>query len=90
MLNILLGIGGAGTYIILSTGHNYSVHFSHTLWVSAFGLVALLVATMLVVPYNDFWITRRWGVFLLVSYCFFTALNILVESGLLKGYGVGW
>jgi sodium/potassium/calcium exchanger 6 len=80
MLNILLGIGGAGTYVILATGHAYVVHFSSTLWVSAIGLITLLLATMCFVPYNGYWITKKWAVFLLSSYCLITILNIIVET----------
>lgn len=84
MLNILLGIGGAGTYVILSTGRSYVVHFSSTLWVSAIGLVMLLVATMIFIPYNGYWITRKWAFFLLGSYCSITILNIIVETRRLR------
>lgn len=84
MLNILLGIGGAGTYVILATGHSYIVNFSSTLWVSAIGLITMLVATMCFVPYNGYWITKRWAIFLLASYCLITILNIVVETQCIK------
>jgi sodium/potassium/calcium exchanger 6 len=84
MLNILLGIGGAGTYVILATGHAYVVHFSSTLWVSAIGLITLLVATMCFVPYNGYRITKNWAMFLLSFYCLITILNIIVETHSIK------
>jgi solute carrier family 24 (sodium/potassium/calcium exchanger), member 6 len=79
MLNILLGIGGAGTYVIASTGRPYPVQVSPTLWVSAFGLIILLITTLCFVPYNGFLISRRWGWFLIAFYCVLTVMNIVIE-----------
>ncbi|GHJ84344.1 hypothetical protein NliqN6_0746 [Naganishia liquefaciens] len=79
MLNILLGIGGAGTYVILSTGHSYPVHFSPTLWVSAIGLICLLCITLVFVPFNNYCISRKWAIFLYSFYISLTAVNVLVE-----------
>ena len=79
MLNILLGVGGSGTYIIRQTGTSFSLQFSTTLMVSTIGLLTLLVATILFVPYNDYWLTKRWGVFLICSYCLIMILNVIVE-----------
>lgn len=80
MLNILLGIGGAGTYVILLTGHPYEIHFSPTLWVSAFGLIFILVTTLVFIPYNGYMITRKWAVFLIAFYVCITVANIVVET----------
>jgi sodium/potassium/calcium exchanger 6 len=80
MLNILLGIGGAGTYMVASTGRPYPVQVSPTLWVSAIGLIVLLLTTLCFVPFNGFLISRRWGWFLIVFYCILTAVNIYIET----------
>lgn len=80
MLNLLLGVGGAGTTTILKTGQPYVVHFSPTLWVSAIGLVTLLAITLIFVPLNGFYISRRWACFLIVYYSVLTILNVLVET----------
>jgi sodium/potassium/calcium exchanger 6 len=79
MLNILLGIGGAGTYVILSTGHSYPVHFSPTLWVSAIGLICLLCITLVFIPFNNYCISRKWAIFLFSFYISLTVVNIIVE-----------
>jgi solute carrier family 24 (sodium/potassium/calcium exchanger), member 6 len=79
MLNILLGIGGSGTYIIRQTGGPFSFNFPTTLMVSSIGLLFLLVITVLFVPYNNYWLTKRWGVFLICCYFLIMALNIIVE-----------
>ncbi|KAF9046958.1 hypothetical protein BDZ89DRAFT_1058430 [Hymenopellis radicata] len=82
MLNILLGIGISGSYIISQTGMPYDLHFGATLFVSTIGLLALLVTTLVVVPWNNYHLSRSWGVFLICSYITIMAINVVVE---LKG-----
>ncbi|KAH8114797.1 hypothetical protein DFH11DRAFT_1593556 [Phellopilus nigrolimitatus] len=80
MLNILLGVGVSGTAVIRSAGGvPFEVDFSATRLVSTVGLLALLLATLLCVPLNDYHLTRRWGVFLVVSYIIIMVINIAVE-----------
>ncbi|TDL25481.1 hypothetical protein BD410DRAFT_784471 [Rickenella mellea] len=79
MLNILLGVGVSGTYIISSSHSAYNLHFSTTLLVSTVGLLALLCATLIVVPLNDFVLTKRWGICLIVAYVVIMAINVVVE-----------
>ncbi|KAF4571498.1 hypothetical protein EYR40_007970 [Pleurotus pulmonarius] len=79
MLNILLGVGISGSYITHQTGIPYELHFSTTLLVSTVGLLSLLAATVIFVPWNGYFLTRSWGVFLIVSYCIIMTTNIVVE-----------
>lgn len=79
MLNILLGIGISGSYIIQQTGVPYELHFSSTLMVSTVGLLVLLLATLLFVPLNGYFLTRRWGMLLIASYTAIMSLNVFVE-----------
>jgi len=79
MLNILLGVGISGSYIIHQTSEPYSLHFNTTLIVSTVGLLALLLATMIVVPFNGYFLTRSWGIFLIASYAIIMAINVFVE-----------
>jgi sodium/potassium/calcium exchanger 6 len=79
MLNILLGVGISGTYIIQQTSVPYELHFSTTLLVSGFGLLSILAATLIFVPLNGYLLTRGWGFFLVASYTVFMILNIMVE-----------
>ncbi|KAF9524833.1 Sodium/calcium exchanger protein-domain-containing protein [Crepidotus variabilis] len=79
MLNILLGIGVSGSYIIGQTGEPYDLRISTTLYVSSFGLLFLLAATMIFVPLNDYFLTRRWGILLILSYLVIMIINIVVE-----------
>lgn len=79
MLNILLGVGISGTYIIQQNFEPYSLLFTKTLIVSTVGLLALLLTTIVVVPFNDYFLTRSWGVFLIISYTVIMVINVVVE-----------
>ena len=80
MLNLLLGVGGSGTYHMLThPSQAVTIHFSPTLWVSASGLVIVLVGTAIIVPLNGYLIDRRWASCLLVCYTVMMIVNIVVE-----------
>ncbi|CAK5268541.1 unnamed protein product [Mycena citricolor] len=79
MLNILLGVGGSGSYIIHQTSVPYELHFGKTLMVSNVGLMILLAATLLVVPLNGYHLTRTWGFVLIGAYAILMAINVFVE-----------
>ncbi|KAH8994874.1 Sodium/calcium exchanger protein-domain-containing protein [Lactarius akahatsu] len=79
MLNILFGVGISGSYIIHQTGEPYELHYSNTLFVSAVGLLALLATTMIFVPMNDYFLPRKWGVFLICFYVVIMTVNVTVE-----------
>jgi sodium/potassium/calcium exchanger 6 len=79
MLNLLLGIGGSGTYGILVSHQTVTLAFSPTLWVSAAGLIIMLVATMIFVPLNGYLIDRRWACCLIAGYLVLMGVNIAVE-----------
>jgi solute carrier family 24 (sodium/potassium/calcium exchanger), member 6 len=79
MLNILLGVGGSGTYITRQTGDQVSFHFPPTLMVSSIGLLTVLVITLLLVPYNGYWLTKSWGAFLICCYFLIMTANFIVE-----------
>ena len=79
MLNLLLGVGISGSYIISQTSEPYALKLSTTLFVSAFGLLFLLAATLVFVPLNDYFLTRRWGYLLIASYTVIMIINIVVE-----------
>ncbi|KIL67554.1 hypothetical protein M378DRAFT_185622 [Amanita muscaria Koide BX008] len=81
MLNILLGVGISGSYIITQTGQPYYLDFSRSLHVSLIGLLCLLAATLIFVPLNHYYLTRRWGILLILSYTFIMIINIAVELG---------
>ena len=79
MLNILLGIGVSGSYVIHTTAKPYRLHFSNTLLVSAIGLLSLLITTMIFVPMNNYFLPRKWGVFLICFYVVIMTINVVVE-----------
>jgi sodium/potassium/calcium exchanger 6 len=80
MLNLLLGVGGSGTYHLLFHPHSpMKLHFSPTLWVSAGGLIIILITTAIVVPLNGYLIDRRWATCLMIAYGTLMVANIVVE-----------
>lgn len=79
MVNILLGVGISGSYIIEKSGQPYGLHFTPTLLSSTIGLLGLLLATLFAVPLNGYVLTRSWGVFLISSYVAIMFINLFVE-----------
>lgn len=80
MLNILLGIGISGTYIIRqSSGQPYPLPFSTTLVITSAGLLGLLLATLVFVPWNGYFLPRKWGGALIACYVGLMIANVVVE-----------
>ncbi|KAG1733601.1 Sodium/calcium exchanger protein-domain-containing protein [Suillus paluster] len=80
MMNILLGVGISGSYVISqSSGQPYELHFSPTLMSSTFGLLSLLIVTLVMVPMNGYVLSRSWGIFLVGAYFVVMGVNLWVE-----------
>ncbi|KAJ3551558.1 hypothetical protein NM688_g4631 [Phlebia brevispora] len=79
MLNILLGIGISGTYIIRQTDQPYPLEFSTTLVITTLGLLALLITTLIFVPWNGYFLPRAWGFTLIAIYMVLMTANVIVE-----------
>lgn len=79
MLNILLGVGISGSYIVRQTGEPYPLHFSPTLVMTGSGLLLFLLATLIFVPLNGYHLPRSWGIALICAYLCLMVANIIVE-----------
>lgn len=79
MLNILLGVGISGSYVISQSAKPYDLPLSPTLLVNGFGLLIILLATVVVVPLNGFYLTRAWGIFLICCYVVLVTITVIVE-----------
>ncbi|EMD34076.1 hypothetical protein CERSUDRAFT_117589 [Gelatoporia subvermispora B] len=79
MMNILLGVGISGSYIIRQTAEPYELHFSNTLIVTGTGLLMILLATLIFVPSNGYFLPRGWGIALIVAYICLMITNVVVE-----------
>ncbi|KAK0540372.1 hypothetical protein OC835_000698 [Tilletia horrida] len=86
LLNILLGIGLSGTYIL--TSHDRGgpeaptkliLDFSPTLLVSCIGLLVILIGILIAVPLNGFYLDRKLGSVLIITYGIIMAINVLTE-----------
>ena len=82
MLNMLLGVGLSGTYVIHQTGVDYPLLFNETLLATSVCLLSLLLVTIVFVPLNGYMLTRKWGMFLIACYLVTMGVTVTVE---LKG-----
>ncbi|KAI5988579.1 Sodium/calcium exchanger protein-domain-containing protein [Pisolithus albus] len=81
MVNILLGVGISGSYIIYKTPNSqpYRLHLTPSLISSTIGLLGLLLIMLVGVPMNGYYLTRKWGIFLVIAYTVLMVINIFVE-----------
>jgi sodium/potassium/calcium exchanger 6 len=89
MLNLLLGIGISGTWLLSAPSSDpswshggdviYPIEFSPTLLVSGLGLLLILISTLIAVPMNDFHLTRSLGLCLIGTYLLIMTVNLLTE-----------
>lgn len=93
MLNILLGIGLSGSYMIITgeAKHHkkhphqnprfkpYHIEVSWTLLISAVGLLVTLLSLLVLVPLNKWRMDRRIGGLLVVIWIAATVTNVVVE-----------
>ncbi|GAA6000166.1 hypothetical protein JCM10207_007886 [Rhodosporidiobolus poonsookiae] len=85
MLNILLGVGLSGTYLIAfrspvdEPGKPIVIDMGRTLLVSGVGLFAILLGTLIAVPLNKFRMSKRVGAALIAAYSVVLSINIAVE-----------
>ncbi|KAG8888928.1 hypothetical protein FRB98_006470 [Tulasnella sp. 332] len=80
MLNILLGVGISSSIVLHQRGQSYyPINFSTTLLVSSIGLLTLLLVTMIFLPLNGYWLSKRWGIFLITCYAVIMTVNVVVE-----------
>ena len=79
MLNILLGIGITGMVITRQTGEAYPLQFSTTLVITGMGLLVLLLATLVFVPWNGYFLPRTWGIALIFLYTCLMIANVVAE-----------
>ena len=99
MLNLLLGIGVSGTWL-LSGSHGqggwqhsgadgvYPIDFNPTLLVSGLGLLLVLTGTLIAVPLNNFELTRPIGLSLIAAYVLIMTVNLLTEIFWVRGHTV--
>ncbi|RGB39381.1 Sodium/calcium exchanger protein [Rhizophagus diaphanus] len=79
MLNILLGIGIAGTYTTIHLGHAIDITIEPTLFISSMGLLITLFSFLIFLPRNDFHMTRGWGCYIISVYLICMIINVTLE-----------
>jgi len=93
MLNILLGIGIGGAWMIVQSANHkhakhperpvmhkpYRVAVGGTLLVSAISLLITLVALLVLVPMNKWVLSRKIGYGLITLWSISTVINVVIE-----------
>lgn len=80
MLNVLLGIGLSSTYLISTNdGNPYEFKESSRLLISGIGLLIVLLITLIVVPLNNYKLSKTWGIFLIGSYVFGMIVHLFFQ-----------
>lgn len=100
MLNILLGIGLSGMYLLVQRSEkyhdkhphrpkhysSYPIHIHRTLVVSSVALLVTLVGLAVAVPLNGWRMSRRIGWALVGVWVFATVVNLGIEVGGMIGF----
>ncbi|EXF76902.1 sodium/calcium exchanger protein [Colletotrichum fioriniae PJ7] len=93
MLNILLGIGIGGVYMMVQAAnhrhkkhpdkpfkyHSYNIQIGGTLMISAITLLITLLGLLVIVPMNKWVMSRKIGYGLIVLWMISTVVNVIVE-----------
>lgn len=93
MLNILLGIGLSGSWILIRGAERrqakhpdkeihfrtYEIEVGETLVISAITLLVTLVSLLIAVPLNKWMMSRRIAWFLIALWCIGTIINVVLE-----------
>jgi solute carrier family 24 (sodium/potassium/calcium exchanger), member 6 len=79
MLNMLLGVGFSGSYIIMQTQQPYRLDFSRTLIISSMQLLLILALSAITIPLNRYHLSRQWGMMLIAVYVIVMIVNVMVE-----------
>lgn len=80
LFNILLGVGIPFTYKCLQTGQSFVIQKSFMQDVLAFFLAISLCSTLIFLPLNRFYFSRRYAIYLIAVYAVFIVVCILIES----------
>jgi solute carrier family 24 (sodium/potassium/calcium exchanger), member 6 len=93
MLNILLGIGIGGAWMMIQAANHhhakhpdkpleykpYHIQIGGTLMVSAVTLLITLLTLLVVVPMNKWVLTRKIGWILITIWSVSTTINVIIE-----------
>ncbi|KAI8353617.1 Sodium/calcium exchanger protein-domain-containing protein [Choanephora cucurbitarum] len=79
LLNMVLGVGISSTYQTWITGKPYELAIAPTILISSFGLITVLLSTLIVVNINGYHITKELGWWMIIVYVTCTVVNMLIE-----------
>jgi len=83
LLNFLMGLGIPFSLATLKNGHPFIIDKSVLQNVIAYFLFGSLATTLLFIPFNKFFYSRGFGVFLVIFYVVFLVIAILIETNVI-------
>lgn len=77
----MLGVGIGATYVTSQRNEPYAIEVSKTIVVSAVGLLVILISSLILVPLNNYRMTKAFGYSWIAIYVICTAINLYIEIG---------
>ncbi|CAO3634324.1 unnamed protein product [Cunninghamella blakesleeana] len=79
MLNIMLGIGIAATYVTIQRQEPYKIDVSSTIIVSSISLLIVLISSLVIIPLNGYRMSRVLGYLWISIYIVTMIINLIIE-----------
>ncbi|CAO3628820.1 unnamed protein product [Cunninghamella echinulata] len=79
MLNIMLGIGIATTYVTIQRQEPYPIDVSSTIIVSSISLLIVLILSLILVPLNHYRMSKMLGYLWISIYIVTMIINLIIE-----------
>ncbi|CAF3623708.1 unnamed protein product, partial [Rotaria sordida] len=85
LLNFLMGLGIPFTFVTIKKGSPFSIDQTLLQNVIAYFLFGSLAGTLIFIPLNKFYYSRRFGALLVIYYVVFLVIAILIETNVIDG-----
>ncbi|KAI8364583.1 Sodium/calcium exchanger protein-domain-containing protein [Blakeslea trispora] len=79
LLNMVLGVGVSSLYQNLKSGTAYKLEIAPTIIISSFGLITVLMSTLVVVNTNEYHMTKSLGWWMIGVYSVCCITNLILE-----------
>lgn len=75
----MLGVGIGATYVTSQRNEPYAINVSPTIIVSAIGLLVVLISSLVLVPLNNYRMSKVFGYSWIAIYIVCTVINLYIE-----------
>lgn len=79
IIDIMLGVGIGATFVTTERNAPYPIELSTTILVSAIGLLVVLISLLVLVPLNNYRMSRIFGIGSIAVYLICTVINLVIE-----------